>query len=487
MSVGESILGLLGRRDPRQDLIQSIVGAGQGGAPYAAQPATAPATDAPAASAPATPQALQSPPDLAGMYSELMKYQSRAGNLDRGFGLIGSAISQDGNRESTLRAFTGDTPTPVNPGAIAELAMTLNKTRALQVSRAAQLAALPAIARRYGLDMDTARAMMETGKLDEIIANAEKPDRAATKNAFDQPVALDLKTGQTTSPQGPIKPTLVDGPGGSKYLMDPTTQSITKELIPAGADTEDTKNYNAQFDDWVQRGNSPADFPDMKTWALTSKKAGATSIDQKAESAEQAKIGGYWGDQYTKVQDAGKAANDTIQNYDLIQKGLDSGVTTGALGESELQLRKFGQYLGIADAEDAKKIAGGELIQKISNKMALLMRNPESGMGMPGSLSDKDLSFLRDSQVGLSTSAAGNKLSLEVFKRMENRKVDMAAAADDWVEKNGTMKGFTTYWRDWSKSHPMFDDIKVEDYAPKDPEAQRKAVFDKYGIPQDGR
>lgn len=496
MGVGESILGLLGNGDPRQRLIESIVGqaGGQptGGAPYAAAGPGGAAATGPDASATSTPMpdGLKSPPDLASMYGDLMKYQSRTANIDRGFGLIGSSISQDGNREATLRAFTGDNGSggvSTNPTDIANLALTLNKNKQAQMIRAAQLAALPAIAKRYGLDLDTATMMFNSGGLDEIIKAAEKPDRVTQAGANGQLLTIDQRQGaQIGAPVGPEKPRETinyQDANGQQVVADKATGAPISTNGPL-AKTNDERLYDAAFDDYRARGGKPDEFPPLDTWMKDRQTRGApqTKIDMKAESAEASKIGGYWGDQYTKVQDAGKAANDTLNNYDLIEKGLQTDVTTGALGESELALRKLGAYLGVDT--DPTKVAGGELIQKVGNKMALLMRNPESGMGMPGSLSDKDLAFLKDSQIGLSTSGPGNKLALEVFRRMEQRKIDMAAAADDWIEDdkkgNGSMKGFTKYWRDWSKSRPLFDDIKVDDYVKKPADPGIQSLVDKY-------
>lgn len=493
MSIGESILALMGREDPRQRLIQAVSGGtDQTGAQYAGGAAPAAGTSAPAGGAPDTQvaAAFKSPPDLAAMYQDLTKYQSRAQNIDRGFGLIGSAISQDGNRQATLNAFTGDSPAAVSPQGIAELAMTINKSRAAQASRAAQLAALPAIAERYGLDMATARQLFESGKLEDVIANAEKPNMSTQKGANGQLLTVDQNTGvQVGGPVGPIESPLsvTSGPNGSQFLFDKNAGAIVRQLVPENADTNDSRNYKIAFDDHVARGLPADQFLPYDEWLQRDKKSGAsqTNVDLKAETAEQSKIGGDRADDYINIRKSARSAMDTLQNYDLIQKGLDSGVRTGALGEGEQQARKLYAYMFPEDADNAQKVAGGELIQKVGNKMALLMRNPESGMGMPGSLSDKDLAFLKESQLGLTTTGAGNKLTLEVFRRMEQRKIDQSVEADKWVDEHGTMAGFNKHWREYSKSRPMFDDINVADYIDDSPEAKetrRKAVLEKYKL-----
>lgn len=502
MAIGNSILSLLGNSDPRQQLLQSILnGTGGDGAQYAAQPSTPAPTDTAGVGGTTTPPAavpegMKSPPDLASMYGEMVKYEARARNIDRGFGLIGSAVSQDGNREATLNAFTGGGgsnaggPTPTD---IITIAQGLQKNRLAQMTRAAQLAALPQIAARYGLDPATARMMFESGGLDEIIKNAEKPDRVTMAGGDGRLVTVNQRIGEAIGdPIGPAKPratrSFQDANGQQRTIYEDTGEEVSPNSavgpMKVPDPTSDDKEWQAAFDDHIQRGLPADTFPSKQEWFNRQSKNRGTNIDMKAEGAEQGKIGEYWGKQYTGIQEQGQAALANLQNYDLIEKGLESGIRTGSFGEGELAVRKFAQSIGIADADDDKKVAGGELMQKITNRMALLMRNPESGMGMPGSLSDKDLAFLKDSMIGLNTSKGGNKLALEVFRRLEDRKLQIAAEADKWVngEGKGSMRGFSQYLRQWNKENPLFDDIKVDNFVDQDPEARRKAVLEKYKV-----
>lgn len=528
MAVGTSILSLLGNQDPRQQLLQSIIGQQQGGAQYADQQAGATGTSAPAGSAPSTPdpqpEGLKSPPDLASMYGEMMKYNARATNIDRGFALVGGAIAQDDNRANVMNAFmpSGEQSGMVSPEQMYNLASGIQKQQQAKIARAAQLAALPSIAKQYGLSLEAARMMFETGGLDEIIKNAEKPNTTTVTGADGRILTIDQNQGaQIGEALGPAKPretrSFTDANGQQRTIYVDTGEEVgggvgpfkrretrsftdangqqrtiyvddgTEVADPVGpakpADrTNDEQNYDrARRDFTVQNPDKAATFPGFNEWLEKQKKIGAnqTNVDLRAEGAEQGKMGGYWGQQYEKVQTVGQAAMETMSNYDIIEKGLESGVRTGAFGESEQALRKVWQAIDPTDKENTEKVVGGELIQKVGNKMALLMRNPDSGMGMPGSLSDKDLQFLKDSQLGLSTTGEGNKLTLEVFRRMETRKMEMAEAADDWVAEKGTMRGFNKHWREWSKANPMFDDLKTSDYVKKD-SSNVQSLVDKY-------
>jgi hypothetical protein len=470
MSVGSSILQLLGQQDPRQQLIQSIVGqasGGPGGAQYAGDPTAAAPTTAPAAGATSAPMpdGLKSPPDLAAMYGDLMKYQSRAGNIDRGFGLIGSSISQDANRSDTLRSFTGDTDTTsVNPASIADLALSMQKNKALQASRAAQIAGLPAIAARLGIPMVEARSLMESGKLDEVLANFEKPDRAAQIDALGRPVVTDLKTGaQIGGPAGPAKPQIVDGANGSKYLFDPEKQEVGKQLLPPDMSTTDTKDYAAYMDDEVTRGTEPAKIMSLQEWRMTKPPSTAVTnnINNSSENAFSKKSGENFADDYQKIRGASKTARELLGQYDLVQKALDAGLETGATADAVAAARRIGLAAGLD--VDQSKLQGAELIKAVTNQMALTMRNPESGMGMPGSLSDKDIQFLKQANVGIDTSTGGNKTLLKAFRAIQERRIEVGKLANQYVKDHKQLDaGFDDLVTNYNEANPIFEDFQLE-------------------------
>lgn len=102
---------------------------------------------------------------------------------------------------------------------------------------------------------------------------------------------------------------------------------------------------------------------------------------------------------------------------------LDSGLQTGALAKLSKGAKSFVQSL-FPDTE-IEGLAEAEVFNAISNQLALLIRNPDSGMGLPGATSNRDLSFLIESVPNLGTSVEGNKLLLEVYDKMYNLQVDV--------------------------------------------------------------
>ncbi|SSW64312.1 hypothetical protein AVE30378_01014 [Achromobacter veterisilvae] len=173
---------------------------------------------------------------------------------------------------------------------------------------------------------------------------------------------------------------------------------------------------------------------------------------EKAWDNESAKL---FAKRYDDLATQAQAAQQMMGMYDLAEQALSSGVRTGVGGESELNLRRFAQSIGVGDAD---KVAGGELIRAIQNRMALIMRSPDSGMGMPGAVSDRDLVFLRDAQIGLDRTPEGNRKMLAAFRALEQRKVDISRLADDYIAEHGRLDfGFNRAVRDYAAANPLFN------------------------------
>lgn len=172
---------------------------------------------------------------------------------------------------------------------------------------------------------------------------------------------------------------------------------------------------------------------------------------EKAWDTESAKL---FAKRYDDLTTQAQSAQQMLGLYDLAQAGLDSGVRTGSFGGAEQAVRQMGLALGIGNAD---KIAGGELLTAVQNRMALQMRSPDSGMGMPGAVSDRDLTFLKEAQIGLDRSPEGNRKMLDAFRRLEQRKVEIAQLADQYVQQKGRMDaGFNQAVREYADANPLF-------------------------------
>jgi len=160
------------------------------------------------------------------------------------------------------------------------------------------------------------------------------------------------------------------------------------------------------------------------------------------------------------VQKQGKAAINVVSDLNTMSAALDKGISTGRGAETILQAKSFLSFLGL----DTEKTSEEELFAAISNRLALQLRNPESGYGLPGSTSNQDLSFLRASVPSLRQTVEGNKLLIKVFKRQAENQVKAAEYGDKLIKDNGgvppidyTLK-VTNYLRDLGLNTPILND-----------------------------
>lgn len=217
--------------------------------------------------------------------------------------------------------------------------------------------------------------------------------------------------------------------------------------------TSQSKNYDLYSQDEIAAGRRPLGRLEYEQ-ALRS--AGATNVNvgagEKAWDTESAKL---FAKRYDDITSAAGNAQQMMGMYDLAEQALNSGVRTGLGADAELTLRQLGSAMGVDT--DPQKLAGGELIRAVQNRMALTMRSPDGGMGMPGALSDRDIKFLKDSQVGLDRSPEGNRRMLDAFRAMERRKIELAQLADQYVQQNGRLDaGFNQAVREYANANPLF-------------------------------
>lgn len=140
----------------------------------------------------------------------------------------------------------------------------------------------------------------------------------------------------------------------------------------------------------------------------------------------------------------GKRADDRLtqafdakrQNLQLdrVKLGLSRGARTGLGSEALLDLQSIASTFGVKVPE---KVSEAELIRTVGNEMALRLRNPESGLGLTGNTSNKDLDFLKNSIPGLGRTKQGNLTIIDMTKRFNELKVSLADEQLRIIEENG--------------------------------------------------
>ena len=144
-------------------------------------------------------------------------------------------------------------------------------------------------------------------------------------------------------------------------------------------------------------------------------------------------IGKGVGESITKRNQQAFEARNQNNQLGMVKAAIADGARTGFGEETILNLRSFGQTLGI----DTGDLSGPELIRKTSNEMALRLRNPESGLGLTGNTSNKDLDFLKNSVIGLGRTEAGNLKIIDAMERFNKLKMAVAEEQNRIIENNG--------------------------------------------------
>lgn len=181
--------------------------------------------------------------------------------------------------------------------------------------------------------------------------------------------------------------------------------------------------------------------------------AANTNVLLKQEGEEAKSVGKFFGDAYANIQNAGFSAQSKVSRYNRLGELLE-GVNTGKFSAAGLELAKAGQSLGF---NIDPNIGNKEAAQALSSEIALELRNPSGGAGMPGAMSDKDREFLASMVPGLATTPQGRKQMLETGQKLAQRDMQVAKMAREYRKRNGTIdEGFYDELARYSEQNPLF-------------------------------
>jgi hypothetical protein len=192
------------------------------------------------------------------------------------------------------------------------------------------------------------------------------------------------------------------------------------------------------------------------TKATTHAPAPSASVVMKQEGAESQVVGKGFGEQYLKIQEAGLGAQKTIARADQFASLLD-GVNTGKLTPLGTELAAYGQSLGM---KIDPKLGNKQAAEALSNQMALELRNPAGGAGMPGAMSDQDRSFLKNMTANIGKTPEANAMILDATRKLAKRDQEVAALARSYRAKKGSLdEGFYNELDAFSKANPLFPQV----------------------------
>jgi hypothetical protein len=153
------------------------------------------------------------------------------------------------------------------------------------------------------------------------------------------------------------------------------------------------------------------------------------------------------------IMAAGFSAPQRIAKYQQLG-ALLSDVDGGKLTATGTNLASAMNSLGL---KIDKNLPNKEAAAALGNEMALQLRSPASGAGMPGAMSDKDREFLVGMIPNASQTLEGRKMLIQAQVALAQREQQVATFMRNYEKKYGKLdNGFFEQMQAWSEANPLF-------------------------------
>ena len=153
------------------------------------------------------------------------------------------------------------------------------------------------------------------------------------------------------------------------------------------------------------------------------------------ETEEQKGLGKYRVGVFSDTQKEAKNAINQNRQLNALSQLLEQQATgrgTPTIRNIQALAQTFGIPIG-----DPKEVGAFQASETLIAEIALRMRNPESGLGLTGNTSEKDLAFLRSIPPSAGKSKIGNRLTVNALKKINDRKIAVARLADSLASDDG--------------------------------------------------
>jgi hypothetical protein len=159
-------------------------------------------------------------------------------------------------------------------------------------------------------------------------------------------------------------------------------------------------------------------------------------------------------DDYRSVVERAGSANELLATSAELQRLLDEGVRTGTTTDLTLPLRRIASEFGIANAE---RLGPEEAFRALANNLAI-----GQSSRLRGPISEKELRFITQTVPQLGTTPDGNKMILEITRRLAARDIALAQLANQYIAQNGTLDHrWFQFKQEWIQNQDMFEDLSA--------------------------
>jgi hypothetical protein len=321
-------------------------------------------------------------------------------------------------------------------------------TRATQLQdRTDERSRLTRAISKLNADANTSNARVASGKLsDERSAAAKERGRLAEVTAGRLQFLMDAKSNK-----------LLDDDIDIEFMAqdDDSFNTLMKSIYDkTAADKVLVKVVDPATGKTVLRRRTEADGMEAP--------ANAKLFEGTAEK-ERAKVGLEF---ENSVREASRSADQSDYELKSLEAAFSEGYT-GAGGNIVLQAEKWGQLFGIdlgLDFTDSSTIGDREAGLALSRAMALRLRDPSNGAGLPGQMSNQDREYLDQMVPGIGMTPAGRAVMIASYRKINERSRVTAKLAEEYLKTNDYLDlGFQNQLTQYNKDNPMFSADDQED------------------------
>lgn len=169
-------------------------------------------------------------------------------------------------------------------------------------------------------------------------------------------------------------------------------------------------------------------------------------------------------DDYSASSTAARTELTRLQRMEQLLRGIETNKLTPTTKYLKEVAKGVGIDLGAFGIAD--DVAPLQAAEALSNQLALSMRNPAGGEGMPGAMSDADRAFLQAIVPGISQTSEGRGLLIQTRRKLAQRRLEEARIAREWFNKNKSFVGLEQELQRHADANPMFQGLALPEVKP---------------------
>lgn len=181
--------------------------------------------------------------------------------------------------------------------------------------------------------------------------------------------------------------------------------------------------------------------------------------DKSFDDAYDKKAGEDFAGAYKGYRESLPKISNMLGSYGVLEALIKNPATIQGMGVgARKQFDRAMEAIGIK----TEGLAPTQVMEAISNEMTLQMRGAAGGM--PGAMSDKDLSFLQAMTASTANSPEANLFLVQMRKRVLEREQMVAKMALTYAQRNGGRLDhrFDGWLQDWAEKNPLWSDKEMK-------------------------